>query len=97
MSTVKQSTPGRVDWRRVDATTDEDIDRQIAEDPDTAPESNEEDLDEAWIVHPDGTRERFRDRVPRREEHTRGARELSQIRLERMPRGARALRRELPA
>jgi hypothetical protein len=73
MSTVKQSTRGRVDWRRVDATTDEDIDRQIAEDPNTAPESTEDDLDEAWIVHPDGTRERYRDRVPRRNESTRGS------------------------
>ncbi len=27
---------GRVDWERVDRTTDEDIDRMIAEDPDTA-------------------------------------------------------------
>ncbi len=48
-------------------TTDEDIDRQIAEDADTAPEFTEDELDEAWIVHPDGTRERYRDRVPRRE------------------------------
>jgi hypothetical protein len=61
------STPeGKVDWERVEATTDEDIARQIAEDPDTAPELTEEDLDEAWLVHPDGTRERYRDRVPRR-------------------------------
>lgn len=72
MSTIKQSTKGRVDWRRVHATTDEDIYRQIAEDPDTARESTEEDLDKAWIVHPDGTRERYRDRVPRREENTGG-------------------------
>ena len=49
MSTVKQSTRKRVDWRRVDATTDEDIARQIADDPDTAPESTEEDLDKAWL------------------------------------------------
>ncbi len=27
----------KVDWNRFDATTDEEIDRQIAEDPDTAP------------------------------------------------------------
>ena len=32
------SKSGRVDLRRVDATTDTDIARQIAEDPDTAPE-----------------------------------------------------------
>ena len=36
---------GRGDWAKVDATTDEDIARQIAEDPDTAPE-----LDEAWFA-----------------------------------------------
>ena len=41
---------GKVDWERVEATTDEDIARQIAEDPDTAPELTEEDLDEAWLV-----------------------------------------------
>jgi hypothetical protein len=75
MPTVKQSRRGRVDWRRVDATTDEDIARQITEDPDNAPESTEEDLDEAWIVHPDGTRERYRDRVPRRDGSTRGSEE----------------------
>ncbi len=57
---------GKVDRERLEATTDEDITRQIAEDPDTAPELTEEDLDEAWLVHPDGTRERYRDRVPRR-------------------------------
>ncbi len=32
------------DWARVDAMTDEDIDRQIAEDPDAAPI-----LDEEWF------------------------------------------------
>lgn len=51
----------------MDATTDEEIARQIADDPDTAPELTEEDLDEAWLVHPDGTRKRYRDRVPRSE------------------------------
>jgi putative transcriptional regulator len=30
--------PGRVDYERLRATTDEDIARQIAEDPDTAPD-----------------------------------------------------------
>jgi putative transcriptional regulator len=29
---------GKVDWRRIDAITDEDIARQIAEDPDVAPD-----------------------------------------------------------
>lgn len=27
-------TPGKTDWARFDATTEEDIDRQVAEDPD---------------------------------------------------------------
>jgi uncharacterized protein (DUF4415 family) len=35
---------GRTDWARVDALTDEDIERAIAEDPDAAPM-----LDEAWF------------------------------------------------
>jgi putative transcriptional regulator len=29
---------GRVDWEKIRNTTDEDIERQIAEDPDTAPD-----------------------------------------------------------
>jgi uncharacterized protein (DUF4415 family) len=36
---------GKTDWARVDATTDEEIERYIAEDPDTAPE-----LDAAWFA-----------------------------------------------
>jgi len=31
----------KVDWRRIDALTDEDIARQIAEDPDVAPDMSE--------------------------------------------------------
>ena len=31
----------RTDWRRIDAMTDEDIARQIAEDPDVAPDMSE--------------------------------------------------------
>ena len=31
----------KVDWERIDATTDEDIARQIAEDPDVAPDMSE--------------------------------------------------------
>lgn len=34
--------PDLTDWARVDAMTDEDIARQIAEDPDVAPEWTEE-------------------------------------------------------
>jgi putative transcriptional regulator len=32
----------QTDWTRIDATTDEDIARQIAEDPDTAPDMSDE-------------------------------------------------------
>jgi putative transcriptional regulator len=41
-----------VDWAKVDATTDEDIARQAAADPDTAPPASEEELDMAWLVQP---------------------------------------------
>jgi uncharacterized protein (DUF4415 family) len=39
----------RTDWAKVDATTDEDIARQIAEDPDTASEWSAEDFDRAEV------------------------------------------------
>lgn len=39
-----QLRPGDSDWAALDAMTDEDIDRQIAEDPDAAPI-----LDEEWF------------------------------------------------
>jgi uncharacterized protein (DUF4415 family) len=39
------------DLAKVDATTDEDIARQIAEDPDTAPELTEEWFDQAEVWH----------------------------------------------
>ncbi len=35
---------GQTDWERVRKTSDREIDRQIREDPDTAPE-----IDESWI------------------------------------------------
>jgi DNA-binding protein HU-beta len=38
---------------KIDATTDEDIARQIAEDPDTAPEWTDEDFDRAEVWHGD--------------------------------------------
>jgi hypothetical protein len=37
-----QLEPGGTDWARVDALTDEDIDRAIADDPDAAPAMDEE-------------------------------------------------------
>lgn len=44
-------TTGRTDFARLDATTDEDIARQIAEDPDTAPEFTEAMMENAeWVM-----------------------------------------------
>jgi uncharacterized protein (DUF4415 family) len=45
LQTHSELPPPRVDRERLAATTDEDIRRQIAEDPDTAPE-----LDDAWFA-----------------------------------------------
>jgi DNA-binding protein HU-beta len=41
------------DLAKLDATTDEEIARQIAEDPDTAPEWTDEDFDNAEVWHGD--------------------------------------------
>ena len=41
-----------MDWAAVDALTDEDIARQIAEDPDTAPDLSEWDWSKARLVRP---------------------------------------------
>lgn len=38
LTSLKSSGGGRVDWERLDQTTDEDIDRMIAQDPDTVPD-----------------------------------------------------------
>ena len=45
---------GRTNWQALDATTDEDIRRQIAEDSDVAPELTDELFDrvEALVVEP---------------------------------------------
>lgn len=56
---------GRVDWRKVRATTDQDIARLIAEDPDAAPGLTEDALDRAVIVAPGGERTPYRERIPR--------------------------------
>ena len=64
-SRKRHERTGRVDWVEVDATTEADIARQIAEDPDTAPEITEDALDRAVIVSPDRTRTPYRERVPR--------------------------------
>lgn len=50
---VSERHPGgsmAFDWTKFDATTDEDIARQIAEDPDTAPELTDEMMRTAWLV-----------------------------------------------
>ena len=45
---AEQLGHGDSDWARVDALTDDDIERAIAEDPDAAPI-----LDEAWFLRAD--------------------------------------------
>ena len=41
----------RVDWAKVRATTDEDIARMAAEDPDTPPPATDEEMARArWVV-----------------------------------------------
>lgn len=54
---------GRVDWERVVATTEEEIARQIAEDPDTASQVTDRALDRAVVVSPEGKRTPYRERV----------------------------------
>ena len=47
-----------MDWTVFDALTDEDIARQIAEDPDTAPDLSEWDWSKArWVRPSDAPRE----------------------------------------
>src|SRR3954464_9924351 len=62
---------------RLDATTDEDIARQIAEDPDTAPELTDEEMAEAEVWHGD----KFIRRVGRPKGS--GRKELITLRLDR--------------
>jgi uncharacterized protein (DUF4415 family) len=45
---------GETDWARVEALTDEDIDRAIAEDPDAAPVWTAEEWATARVVFPQG-------------------------------------------
>jgi uncharacterized protein (DUF4415 family) len=42
-----------VDWARIDATTDAEIDRQIADDPDTAPVADDRFYERAVLVLPE--------------------------------------------
>ncbi|MBK1840308.1 type II toxin-antitoxin system MqsA family antitoxin [Azospirillum sp. YIM B02556] len=43
-----------VDWERIDAMTDEDIARQIAENPDAAPDLSDVPADALRVIHPPG-------------------------------------------
>lgn len=57
MSTTKRrpkagKRTGSVDWAKVRSTSDEDIARQIEEDPDTAPDVSDWDLSKAKLVRP---------------------------------------------
>jgi hypothetical protein len=57
MSTVKRKAgklrkAGKVDWEKVRTTSDQDIARQIDEDPDTAPDLSDWDLSKAKLVRP---------------------------------------------
>jgi len=52
------------DLAKIDATTDEDIARQIAEDPDTAPELTEEWFDKADLHYGETLLRRGRGRPP---------------------------------
>jgi uncharacterized protein (DUF4415 family) len=45
---------GKTDWARVDALTDEDIERAVAEDPDAAPFWTDEDWKNARVIFPQG-------------------------------------------
>jgi hypothetical protein len=54
---------GRADWDRINATTEEEIARQIAEDPETAPELTDEALARAVVVSSDGSRTPYPERV----------------------------------
>ncbi|MFM2044306.1 MAG: hypothetical protein RLY86_2882 [Pseudomonadota bacterium] len=45
--------PSQTDWARFDGTTDEEIARQVAQDPDAAPLIDESWLATARIVEPD--------------------------------------------
>ncbi len=48
----RESGADRTDWARLEAMTDEDIERAIAEDPDAAPILDDEFFRRAWLVVP---------------------------------------------
>lgn len=50
---AKAGKRGRTDWRRVDSKTDQDIERDVAADPDAAPIFTDEMFEDArWIRPP---------------------------------------------
>ncbi len=64
MPTVKRSSTDvdltGFDWSKVDATSEEDIARQIASDPDTAPDLSATSPSDVRRVHPTSTRVRMK-------------------------------------
>ena len=52
MPTERKSPNKLIDRERFDALTDADIARQVAQDPDLAPEMTDEDLKRARVVRP---------------------------------------------
>lgn len=57
----RSAQKGRTDWRRIDAMTDEEIERNVAADPDAAPIFTDEMLSLArWIQPPKKTPISFR-------------------------------------
>jgi hypothetical protein len=49
---VEAPAKGKTDWARVDAMTDEDIARAVAEDPDAAPILSDEQMRAEYKLHP---------------------------------------------
>jgi len=50
--TLKTRRPGKTDWKRVDALTDEEIERAVREDPDAAPIVDRDWFKTAKVVLP---------------------------------------------
>jgi hypothetical protein len=58
LEAIRRGGGGHIDVARVDAMTDADIARQIAEDPDVAPEMSDADRDHAEFRPADRSRQR---------------------------------------
>ncbi len=54
---IRRKHSDQTDWARVDALTDEDIDKAIASDPDAAPIMTDQELARARIVLPEPKRQ----------------------------------------